>query len=467
MKRIIAAITAACIIGAAVPKMESWAPDAVITADAADTVASGTCGESVNWQLNSSGTLYVTGTGATENWVVRSASWTIGNMSNILVYFIDDIEPPWYEYRAEIKKIAVGSGVTYIGAGAFAGLVNVTSVSLPDGLETINGTVFEYCIGLTSIDIPDSVRFVGGYAFGDCHNLSTIDLGNGVSTIGNGAFYYCESLKSIDIPASVDSIYMAPFENCTSLETINVDSNNSYFKSISGVLVDKDVTEVIAYPAAKTAGSCTVPNTVEKICNSAFAGNPYLRTVKLSSSLKEIDSRAFMNCSGLTSITIPGSVESIGFYAFAYCDSLKEAVVPKSVSLLKGGAFAYCESLEMVMIMNDSCVMDGDEDMICNKSAVYTGSIVGYKGSTAQSYAEKYGYTFDPIRNRGDVNADSYTDSSDAALILRHYAAAQSDGKGTLTYYTRNYIADCNTDGAVDSSDAAMILKYYAENQAK
>ena len=240
---------------------------------------------------------------------------------------------------------------------------------------------------------------------------------------------------------------------------------------MSGVLVDKNVTKVIAYPAAKKAGSCTVPNTVETICDYAFAANPYLRTVKLMSPLKTIGSSAFESCVNLSSITIPDTVTYVDFFAFAYCDSLVEIAVPKTVTELRSYTFGFCDSLEMVMIMNKDCVIDDGTYTftICNRQDVYTGSIVGYKGSTAQEYAEDFecNYTFDPIRDKGDVNADSQADSSDAALILQHYAKAQSDGNGTLTYYTKKYIADYNSDGSVDSSDAAMLLKYYAENQAK
>ena len=465
MKIIISAIIAACIICGTVPTMESWVPNTLITADAADTVASGTCGDSAKWSLNSLGTLYVTGTGSTENYGVSSASYKSSDMSDIKIEFYNSV-PPWYEYRDEIKKIAVGGGIKYLGSGAFAGLTNVTSVSLPDGLDTINSNVFELCLGLTSVDIPDTVSFIGGYVFDDCRNLSSLDLGSGVTMLGTGALRNCQALSSIDLPASLDQIGDGAFSVCTSLEAINVDSNNQYFKSISGVLVNKDVTEVIAYPAGKTAGSCTVPNTVETIADMAFACNRYLRTVKLQSPLKTIGEEAFIECINLTSITIPESVTTIGDYAFYFCSELEDVVLPKSLESLGAGAFYFCEALQMVVVQNPDCII-GDGYTRTLYLLDDDDSVVGYKGSTAQEYAEDFECNFDLIRNKGDVNADSQADSSDAALILQHYAKAQSDGNGTLTYYTKKYIADYNSDGSVDSSDAAMLLKYYAENQAK
>ena len=462
MKKFIAMITAACIIGGAVPAMESWAPNAVITASA-ETVASGTCGDSLKWTLDSLGTLNVTGTGAMYNW---TDSYFIGG--NDVVYPSSDGDvTPWFDYKDSIKKIVIGNGVTTIGESAYLCCFNVTSVYLPEGLTAIEGRAFEYCKSLKSVDIPDTVKGIYYAAFSRCKGMTTIDIGNGVESIYTDAFCECESLTSLDIPASVSYFAGDMFDGCKSLKSINVDANNQDFASVSGVLLNKDMTRVLCYPAGKTDTGCTVPNNVKTIEPGAFEGNLYLKTVKLQSPLWYIGDDAFRGCDALTSISIPDSVTFMGSSAFEGCDSLKAAVLPKSLEKVYSYTFAWCTSLEMVMVLNEDCEINDDRYTICNSGVDYTGSIVGYKGSTAQSYAENYGYTFEPIRSRGDVNADAHTDSSDAALILRHYAAAQSDGKGTLTYYTRNYIADCNTDGAVDSSDAAMLLKYYAENQAK
>lgn len=65
----------------------------------------------------------------------------------------------------------------------------------------------------------------------------------------------------------------------------------------------------------------------------------------------------------------------------------------------------------------------------------------------------------------GDVNGDSYVDSSDAALILREYALVQAEEAATFTEVMM-IVADYNDDGAIDSSDSALILKAYADSQA-
>ena len=71
-----------------------------------------------------------------------------------------------------------------------------------------------------------------------------------------------------------------------------------------------------------------------------------------------------------------------------------------------------------------------------------------------------------PTRQLGDVNGDDSVDSSDAALILKHYAAVQGSGTGTLPE-AGLAVADYNDDKRIDSSDAALILAYYAKKQSE
>lgn len=86
----------------------------------------------------------------------------------------------------------------------------------------------------------------------------------------------------------------------------------------------------------------------------------------------------------------------------------------------------------------------------------FTVSGIGYEGTS--------NVTEDPVLI-GDVNGDYSVDSSDAALILQHYANIQGNGDGTLSEAGRA-VADFNNDDTIDSSDAALILKAYAEHQA-
>ncbi len=61
----------------------------------------------------------------------------------------------------------------------------------------------------------------------------------------------------------------------------------------------------------------------------------------------------------------------------------------------------------------------------------------------------------------GDLNGDGKIDSSDATMVLTHYAHLSVRQSGTLSDAQRN-AAELTGDGKVDASDATMILRYYA-----
>ena len=175
----------------------------------------------------------------------------------------------------------------------------VTSVNIPNGVTSIGDYAFDDCVNLASITIPDSVTSIGKSAFDGCTDLASITIPNSVTSIGDYAFNWCKGLTSITIPDSVTSIGLDVFSACTNLASINVSEKNENYSSIDGIFFNKNITELIKYPAAKTISEYSVPNSVTSIGNSAFA-----------------------SCENLASITIPNSVTSIGLDAFMQCKNL-------------------------------------------------------------------------------------------------------------------------------------------------
>jgi hypothetical protein len=93
------------------------------------------------------------------------------------------------------------------------------------------------------------------------------------------------------------------FSNCGNLTSITVDSRNSSYTSIDGVLFNKEKTTLIKYPIGKKVSTYSIPSSVTAIGDYAFSGCNNLTSISIPSSVRVIGVGAF-SCENLTSVTL-------------------------------------------------------------------------------------------------------------------------------------------------------------------
>ena len=201
-----------------------------------------------------------------------------------------------------LNSINIPSTVSSIGYAAFR-LCNLNSVNLPSSVTLIDTLTFSGCSNLTSITIPSAITFIGNSAFSDCVKLESVSFesSSSLTTIEARAFLFCTALNSFEITPNVTSIGYIAFSGTNA--NIIVDSENTSFSSVDGVLFNKEKSEIIYVPSMKS-GSFEIPSTVS-----------------------DIGADAFYNCSQLNTIIIPASVSSIEPWAFEGCSGLSELYV--------------------------------------------------------------------------------------------------------------------------------------------
>ncbi len=143
---------------------------------------SGTCGENVTWGFDvETGALAIGGSGDMENY---AGSGLQGRA-------------PWNIWNGSVRSVTVGSGVTAVGAFAFAGNDELTEVMLPDELVSVGEGAFSGCSSLETVMLPLSAASVGGRAFAGCSLLTTVTLPRTVSPTDIDVFDGCGALRDI------------------------------------------------------------------------------------------------------------------------------------------------------------------------------------------------------------------------------------------------------------------------------
>ncbi len=107
----------------------------------------------------------------------------------------------------------------------------------------------------------------------------------------------------------------------------------------------------------------------------------------------KIGEGVFYGCSSLRSVNIPGNIHEIGRRAFSNCSELQSISIPVSVQYIDEAAFIWCANLRSITILNKDCRI-AEEALDNFDEDVELATIYGYRGSTAQAYAEKYGHKF-------------------------------------------------------------------------
>ena len=259
-------------------------------------------------------------------------------------YVPEEEDVPWYEYKDKIRSAVIQEGVHEISNMAFHGCGALTDVTFADSLQVIDGTAF---LGTPWMKAQQAEN-----------PLVTFNsiLINGQTCKGD-----------ITVPDDIETISGYAFEQNTNLTKI------------------------------------TFPDSVWRIDTAAFSGCSALKEITLPPRLKKIQYALLKGCSSLTSVKIPYQVSLVGSCAFMDCTSLKEITVPDSVHDIYEQAFCGCTALQSITILDPECIIEGNAQTICNtydsegENAVFKGVIRGYDNSTAQEYAEKYGYSFESL----------------------------------------------------------------------
>lgn len=239
-RRFLSALLALCL-------MLSLMPTAWASGGTADPPVSGNCGTNVQWILS----------GATLTIYTPSGTGTMAAPT-----------PSWDASKDKITAVEILSGVTNIHDGAFSGLPNLTSITIP----------------------------------------------NSVTTVGNSPLVGCSALKNIYFSGTNeqwDAIKAAVLENVTTSPVVDISNETPSNSGTCGEGV---------YWNLSDDGTLNIygngPIVIEGVAPWA-ANRDKIKNIIISDGVTAIGGGAFVACPNLVDVVIPVSVKEIGSGAFA------------------------------------------------------------------------------------------------------------------------------------------------------
>lgn len=347
--------------------------------------------------------------------------------------------------NALCEKVGIDAHTRYAKNDPLAGSGHMNSVAYIDGKVYVAEAGYAYTAPryyqITELENGCSYKTYDStglsmYQYdGKSSNLDIPATYNGknVVNIGKNFMYYNQSygnnyVEQLSIPSTVKSISDFAFADAPKLLNIKVDSKNTSYTDINGVLFNKNKTNLIAYPNGRT-GDYVLPRDT-----------------------KSINSYSFYYSKNLTSVTAPKGLTTIGEGAFGECKSLNRVILSNTVTSISSFAFYNTKNDIEVLIPSKNITLS---DNILNSNSA---KIYGYANTPVQTYANTNSIEFVDISKYpvGDANLDGVVNIKDTTYIQKYCAEYLSEEDVNIM---NQYFMDNDYDGHVNIQDATRVQK--------
>lgn len=233
-------------------------------------------------------------------------------------------------------------------------VVNIPSEINGTPVTTIGNAAFRDS-SVTSVTIPDSVTEIGANAFAGCTNLTSVtyegDWSNLTIQSGNPAVQDAanEQLFDFEFILNNTAVIVTRYNGTAADVTIP-----SRYKGKPVTMID----HAAFFNSVVT--SVTIPDSVTSISDDAFVNCPQLTNISIPNSVTHIGFSAFHSCRSLKSITLPSSLSTISEALFLGCSQLTTIHIPVSVTSIENDAFAGCPSSMTVTYPGSKTQWDHD-----------------------------------------------------------------------------------------------------------
>lgn len=264
---------------------------------------------------------------------------------NYGMYDDDDNFISDYENSAALRHLDMGEATFVDGDNKclpyFGFHTLLETFIFPQGIESTFETGFSESENLRTLVFPNGMKEVRD--FENCEKLTRLVMPDSVEEIDSFSFAGCKALSSIYIPASVRKMDGSCFADCNII-AYEIDGNNPYFTVVDGVVYNKELTTLVAFPSEYPHKHFKVPDTVQTIGFGAFM-NSRIETIELPTGLSTIEEWAFQG-SMIRSVDIPDTVTEVGMIAFRWCNELEHVRLSNRLTKIPTQMFSSCPNLK-------------------------------------------------------------------------------------------------------------------------
>ena len=268
-----------------------------------------------------------------------------------------------FTYDEALESVEFTYAVKTVGNSAFNSCTNISSVNYTSTINNWCGISFgnynsnpaskSHGLKLNGT-LQNSISLttnIGAFAFYGNTELTSVTLSYNVKSIGSDAFNGCTNIGTVNYTSTVDNWCEISFANFSSNPVYY--SHSLYLSNNLLTSANISATSIGQYAFNKNTSLTSVNLTkAVTIGNSAFASTGLTGELLLPNSLTEIGTNGFDGCASLTSITFASEqagLTTIGGYAFRNCSTLVSLMIPQNVTTIGTTAFSGCSSLASII----------------------------------------------------------------------------------------------------------------------
>lgn len=171
---------------------------------------------------------------------------------------------------------------------------SVRDTAEPIDVSGINGLAY-----VSKGDGTCSIKGIGSCLETELKIPAYSPSGDMVTKIEDSAFANCANILTVTIPATVKSIGTGAFRGCAELVAINVDTENTVYSSVGGVLLSKDKTVLVCFPMNRPGASYLLSTDIKAVAAYAFEGAINLRSLLYEGSISNYQKIDFLMGNGI------------------------------------------------------------------------------------------------------------------------------------------------------------------------